>query len=63
MDTSFGTSKFAISTFFDLNNNAAITPSQGLEDTVGKDETKNETFFTFNCANLTVFRVEDLHSR
>ena len=56
MDTSFGTSKFAISTFFDLNSTAA-TDNKGLEAEEDSD------FFIINCTNLTVFRVDFLHSR
>ena len=56
MDTSFGTSKFAISTFFDLNSTAA-TDNKGLETEEDSD------FFIINCTNLTVFRVDFLHSR
>ena len=57
MDTSFGTSKFAISTFFDLNSTAAATDYKGLETEEDPD------FFIINCTNLTVFRVDFLHSR
>ena len=56
MDTSFGTSKFAISTFFDLYSTAA-TDNKGLE------AEKHSDFFIINCTNLTVFRVDFLHSR
>ena len=52
MDTSFGTSKFAISTFFNLNTTAS---AGSLEEDLD--------FFIINCANLTVFRVDFLHSR
>ena len=56
MDTSFGTSKFAISTFFDLNS-TTTTDNKGLEAEEDSD------FFIINCTNLTVFRVDFLHSR
>jgi hypothetical protein len=56
MDTSFGTSKFAISTFFDLYSTVG-TDNKGLETEEDSD------FFIINCTNLTVFRVDFLHSR
>ena len=56
MDTSFGTSKFAISTFFDLNSTAA-------PDNKGLETEEDSDFFIINCTNLTVFRVDFLHSR
>ena len=57
MDTSFGTSKFAISTFFDLKHDNFNRNSRGSLAKEASD------FFVINCITLTIFRIADLHSR
>ena len=53
MDTSFGTSKFAISTFFNLKSSTKTDYEKDQE----------AGFFSLATSNLTLFQVDFLHSK
>ena len=55
MDTSFGTSKFAISTFFDLN--------MKVTDDYNVTRYEDPDHFIIRSTNVKNFRVDFLHSR